>query len=219
MRILLVLIAAVCAPAVLAQEYSPSWTGSYIGLQVGNGLGIGELTSPNSGVYNDLKLRGSLGGAYAGFNYQFENGVVLGGELDVTAHSAFHRNDRQEHGTPLWVATGYDDSQSIKWSAAFRVRLGYTVNQWLPYVSIGREVAVVEQTNRNDYIVINRDTYTFSGWAIGVGVEYAVSEALTLRTDYRFSNYDSRTDLISKTIPIQSKLENHQLRFGIAYRF
>ncbi len=59
-----------------------TWTGGYIGGQVGYGWGDGHAED-SSGDYTDPDPDGFLGGVYIGYNQQLSNNVVIGGELDV----------------------------------------------------------------------------------------------------------------------------------------
>lgn len=62
--------------------------------------------------------------------------------------------------------------------------------------------------------------HTRIGWTIGAGAEYAVTDRVTLRGEYRFSDYGSERVLD----PVDwwtndTDLKVHDIRIGIAYRF
>src|SRR5687768_8058092 len=74
---------------VVVVDTAYNWSGVYVGGQVGYAFGSADYTyDPNDPDQNsdydyDHNPDGFIGGVYAGYNYQFTNGVVLGGEADI----------------------------------------------------------------------------------------------------------------------------------------
>ncbi len=110
------------APAPAAPMVVPvfSWTGAYIGANLGYGWA-------NAGAFDD---DGFVGGGQLGFNYQFSNNVVLGieGDMDATGMS-FGGND-------------------VDYTITGRGRLGYAFDRWMVYGTGG--VAYAKAGGFND---------------------------------------------------------------------
>ncbi|EJF83615.1 outer membrane protein [Bartonella rattimassiliensis] len=152
-----VIIPRETAPAVIAAVPSFSWTGFYIGGQVGNFSSKTKVTS--SGEDKELFKKdntptpsGFIGGIYAGSNVDLGNGIILGvetdavwagreetkkvGELTLTEDQATKFNTALEKAK---VELKDDQrfkaqdkltkthSYKEKWSGATRVRIGFAI--------------------------------------------------------------------------------------------
>lgn len=90
---------APAAAPILAPSFS--WSGAYIGGQVGYGFGKSKFkenpdpTDPDTLGSGSLKPNGFLGGVYAGYNFDIGNNVILGADGDFNygnlkkSHSEF----------------------------------------------------------------------------------------------------------------------------------
>ena len=59
-----------------------------------------------------------------------------------------------------------------------------------------------------------------SGWTLGAGVEYAFTNNLTTRIEYRYTSYDnSGTNLFDKSFDRGHDLDFHTVRVGVSYKF
>ena len=74
------------APVVYPREtYAPplfSWTGFYVGANLGGAWGNTTLTEDLTGASWDMGRSGVAGGLQAGYNYQFSN-IVVGAEWNI----------------------------------------------------------------------------------------------------------------------------------------
>lgn len=121
---------------VVVAESAYNWSGIYVGGQVGYALGNADyIYEPDDPIADSTydyahDPDGFIGGVYAGYNYQFANRVVLGGEADIAwgnvEDSAFAPGDDQ-----------YSATTEINWTGAARMRLGYAFDRFLPYVAGG----------------------------------------------------------------------------------
>src|SRR5581483_1378151 len=131
--------AAMYRKAPAAAVYS--WTGFYLGGNVGAGMAASAFTDPCFYCSNATPTRGFVtGGVQAGYNYQFGNGLV-GIEADVNGNSGFKKSvigggDQ----TAMTVGANADVSGTI------RVRGGLVVNNTLFYATGGAAWADVRQT-------------------------------------------------------------------------
>lgn len=196
---------------------SGRWTGLYVGGHFGHGFGsiTGETTLAD-GTANDIasteaadqSLAAMVGGGQVGYNYQFASGIVLGVEADIAwtgltdvsdagATEAQTLIDRQM----LQAQTEY----SLDWLATVRGKLGYSFDRLFIYGTGG--VAFLRETEeRSQYIATtggasvpfgHTTTLSFteaaaatrSGFAVGGGAEYALTDRWSLKLDYLFAGF------------------------------
>jgi len=145
---------------------SRDWTGFYVGVNAG----YSSSTAAHDGSDTDnSELSGWLGGVQAGYNAQFDS-IVLGVEADLSAAGIVEGSDNDH----------FDDNDGINGLATLRGRLGFAVGDLLLYGTAGLAVA-------------NLDTYdeaqTMTGWVAGVGAEYMVTDTVSLKAEYLYTNF------------------------------
>ena len=109
-----------------------NWTGAYIGAQAGYLWGEGDF-EVDDGSGAEIEPDGWLGGIYVGYNYQMANNVVIGADADFAWTGA---DDSATGFSAVGVPVGTLDSE-LDWEGAVRLRLGYAVDRFLPYVAGG----------------------------------------------------------------------------------
>ena len=167
----------IVAPAVF------NWTGGYVGGQVGYLWGDGNFTS-DAGIA-DVGPDGWLGGIYVGYNYQMANNVVLG----VDADFAWTGADDSSTAFVGLAPVGRLDTE-LQWEGAVRARLGYAIDRFLPYVAGGVAFGHMEGSAYDGSGVYQgSDSDTGVGWTIGAGVEYAFTDNVLFRTEYRYTDF------------------------------
>lgn len=174
-----------------------SWTGFYIGANVGGSWGdVPELFSVPAlplSVANTAHPDSIIGGGQIGYNYQIDR-VVLGVEADFDARSA--HNDFSCFvlaptgctGVPPSLLTLHDEQN---WLSTVRGRLGFAAfDRVLIYgtggVAFGnvKHSAIENQTTVAGAIVSASDDSTRTGWAAGAGVEWAVTDQWSVGVEY-----------------------------------
>lgn len=195
-------------PAPVAAIPAFSWTGGYVGGQIGYGWGKSRFDVLLNGY--ELKPRGFLGGVYAGYNFDLGNSVVLGVDADVTYNDVNKKID-----------TGLETLKTeLRWSGAVRARAGYAVDRFLPYIAGG--VAFGQVKNNYSVSALNRsfsDKNTLTGWTIGAGVDYAATDNLIVRLEYRYTDYGRKDFDFGGASSIRNKFKTNDVRLGIAYKF
>lgn len=212
---------ALAADAVVEEvvivDTAYNWSGAYVGAQAGYAWGDSYLDltewGPDSG--STLDPDGFFGGLYAGYNHQFSNNVVLGVDADFNLSSIDSSGSVYEEGSFLGDHRATAD---VKYSGAIRARLGYAVDRWLPYIAGGLSAAKYEfDLGEPGDHVDAEGSKTLTGWNLGAGVEFAATDNIIVRGEYRFSDfgdydfdseYDGSIDLAT-----------HDIRLGIAYKF
>ena len=202
---------------VVVVEPSYNWSGVYVGGQVGYVFdGSAEYEYPESDFYDyNNDLDGLIGGAYVGYNYQFSNNIVLGGEADIAW------GDLQ--GSELASDGNYTGETKLEWMGSLRARLGYAFDRLLPYVTGGVAFghAKFDETGIGGYD--GKADFDLRGWTLGAGAEYAVTDNWILRGEYRYTQFNEK-DFTSVTSAGDSAdysvdVHTNDFRIGAAYKF
>jgi outer membrane immunogenic protein len=133
-----------------------SWTGFYIGANVGGGWGhqnisyspndpasVGFINSGNAVLGDSFKSSGVVGGLQLGYNYQFNRSWLVGLETD------FDWTGMKGSGsTPYFSGLEISSAEErVKWFGTVRSRLGYLpTDNLLAYVTGGFAYGKVEQS-------------------------------------------------------------------------
>lgn len=200
---------AASVPAIAAF----TWTGGYVGAQTGYVWGDGSFEGIDD--YANPEPAGFMGGLYAGANYQFGNNVVVGVEADLAWSGADDSALVYDSAGIPWPAD-YPVVQEISRTGAVRARLGYAVDRWLPYVAGGVAFAAVDQR------LVGADgnfNTTYTGWTLGLGTEYAFSDNLIFRAEYRYADLGSETFDLQGLPPLEIGLKTSDVRIGVGYKF
>ena len=191
-----------------------NWTGGYIGGQVGYLWGDGDLDADDGSIAS-VEPDGWLGGLYVGYNYQFTNNVVLGIDADFAWTGA---DDDASAFDGCGTLIGSIQSE-LDWEGAVRGRLGYAVDRFLPYVAGGVAFGKMDAEIFNlAPASLGSDDDTAVGWTIGVGLDYAFTDNIIGRAEYRytdFGDFDFNIGDGSGSVD----LSTNDVRLGIAYKF
>jgi outer membrane immunogenic protein len=186
-----------------------NWTGFYVGLYGGGGWGSHDRSN-TAGFTNSYNSSGGLLGLTAGYNWQFNNPLVVGLEGDIAWSNV--RGDDGGIGGTL-------DSTDYRWIGSLRGRLGYAIDNWLLFGTGGWAFANVRHFNNGGA----GDSFdnTMSGWTLGGGVEYAFMPNWTARLDYRYFNFGSysRTAPTNGVVPYSVSNTLQTVTVGLSYKF
>lgn len=203
------------APVFVPPPPVMSWTGFYIG--VNGGYAGDQFKYPFSGFLEEdgdtvingagnanLTSSGFLGGAQAGYNYQFATSWVGGVEADIDATSITGKVSVGASGVYdvdlPWSASASAKSEQSYLGTA-RLRLGYLITpQFLVFGTGGLAYGQVK-TSANVGYNIDGDSGAFSwskstthvGWTAGAGVEYKLTNNWSFKTEYLYVDLGSRT--------------------------
>lgn len=204
------------APVIAASAFS--WTGGYVGGQIGYGWGKSRFN--NSDFAGNLKPDGFLGGVYAGYNFDLGNNVVLGVDGDVTYNNL--KDSESEDFGGLIVGA----QSKLRWSGAVRARAGYAVDRFLPFVTGGVAFGSVKNSAYLDVVGVESfsasQTKTLTGWTAGAGVDYAATDNLIVRLEYRYTDYGRKDFSASNEVfsfNTGNKFKTSDVRLGVAYKF
>ncbi|MGI2031257.1 outer membrane protein [Rhizobium panacihumi] len=182
------------APAAI-ETPAFTWTGAYVGLQGGAGWMDGSANI--LGIIDASQdFDGGVIGGFAGYNWQFGNGFVVGLEGDVD----YNFNEERLFGLEM----GTD------WSATARGRVGYAVDRFMVYGAAG-------WTMTKGYVKVlgREESETFSGWTAAAGVDYAVTDKIFVRGEFRHNDFGDKNVLPGLNVD----LDQNVVKVGLGFKF
>ena len=205
------------APAYVAPVPVFTWTGFYVGANVGwagsrfnndyytPGSPVapfwlpGDAVAISAGGYNAFRKDGVTFGAQVGYNYQMGM-FVAGLEADFN-WLGLKRSSAALVPTPFAGVALVGSSAAVDWMLTLRPRLGLALGQFLPYVTGG--LALVQNSfSQGVYFdpvpsaatpdIVSRSS-TDLGWTVGGGLEYAFSPNWSAKVEYLHVFLPNRT--------------------------
>ena len=207
-----------------------TWTGIYVGGQIGYAWGAGNfnetVVDPVTGTLINTSVggrpNGVIGGAHVGFNYQNNQwvigleGSVDGTSLTNTAVVAF------PDGSTLAAHSNADIQGSI------RGRLGITWDRVLIFatggVAFGGFNTEVSFSDPPFFASASRSN-TRVGWTVGGGIEYAITNNWSIQAEYRFTDFGTIRNGALAGLPADEffnghrRLQQNQVQAGFSYKF
>lgn len=173
-------------------QKTSNWTGVYGGLNAG--LGFGSFTNEGRDVYGNPN--GGTLGITGGYNYQMPSNWVVGLEADLSLSNIKGSN------------TGSSEARYLN---TIRGRLGYAMNETMPYLTGGYAGA----TTHDSFGGSDVDNY-HNGYTLGGGIETVVTGPWTAKVEALYVHLDA------KDIPAGGGTSGSDLgliRVGLNYRF
>ncbi|MEJ8572195.1 outer membrane protein [Microbaculum marinum] len=207
-------ISAAPPPAAPAPEVAISpdifdWSGLYVGAHAGylfgnSDVGFGPLGGLSTmGVETD----GFAGGGQVGFNWQMDR-LVLGGEADLS-----WANLEGSHTSSGGVVQTRAD-----WLSTVRGRAGVAFDRVLVYGTGGVAFTSME-TSFAGPPGYNSDKQGLTGWTAGAGVEWAMTDNLSLKGEYLYVDFSDEPYLLGAPTPTPVDLDGSYVRVGVNYKF
>jgi outer membrane immunogenic protein len=192
----------------------------------------GSLGNRNTGTF--------VGGAQVGYNWQF-NKVVAGLEADIDWLGAGVRTTNFSSGVTIpppvggFLTNTASSSAGLRWLGTVRGRLGWTFDRALVYATGGLAYGdAVASSNAAINDGSNIDLYgggasgIRTGYAIGGGLDYAVTNNVSLRGEYLYYNLGTATYAVAPlntvamgegiTTTASQKFDGSIARFGVNYK-
>lgn len=213
----------------LADDLPPSteaaydWSGVYVGGLVGFNWGKDRTAESGTwlgfpvGAVFGYDVDGASGGVKAGVNFQ-SGAFVYGAEADIEAAN---------------ISGGFVDnvqhagigSDRYDWLASIRARMGYAMDRTMVYGTGGVSFAHIENTYSQVLLPPNTSE-SFdklrTGWTVGAGVDYALTDKVILGAEYRFTNFNAFSNVSKTAFPGVTGEQNpmsHALRLTLSYKF
>lgn len=173
------------------------------------------------------------GSVVAGFNYQ-AGGFVFGIEGDYSAGS-IEATSVQTFTLPQTVLTAASDVVLTRrfrsdWSASLRLRAGYAFGDALIYATGGVAFSDGDVSATDSYAITPgpgaftdigpvygypsttatvTQSKSLTGWSLGAGIDYALSDTMVLGLSYRHTEFDESFDT-AMTTPMPAMANNAQ---------
>lgn len=192
---------AMTPPAAAPQTYD--WTGFYVGIFGGAATGdfkypVSYSNPPDSGD-GSLKFTGGgmFGGAQVGADIMLQDQFVLGAYADIAATDI-----KAKVSGNIDVSGGPSGSASISseltWLGTIQGRAGYAMDRALFYAHGGAAFGHTEQKIKYNIggggDTIDLASSDKTGYVIGAGIEYALTDTVSLKTEYSY--YDLGKDTL-----------------------
>ena len=189
-------------------RYSPpppapvsSWTGFYIGLNGGFGgdefkypftvgavpaLGLGATTGTST-----LHSSGFFGGGQVGYNWQLSPAWVIGAEADFDGANI--------DGSATTSANTFSGNigSKVDWFGTVRGRVGFLVTPSALLYGTGGWAYGRTTASANaaafGLAALASTSHEHNGWTAGAGLEYAITQSVSFKTEYLFLNLGSDT--------------------------
>jgi outer membrane immunogenic protein len=210
------------APIVPAQ----SWTGFYIGANVGGGW---RQLDSSLNLFDVININhtnadaGIAGGGQLGYNYQ-TGALLLGIEADVGVLGFSQTRDLISlslGGASAGVGTKTESGLL----ADVTGRIGYAAGPALFYAKGGwayldASAGIHAAVTGIDLSAYNVSKSSFDGWTIGGGIEYALSPSWSLKGEYQyfdFGSFDLRPIAQAPEFSIHNDLVVNIVKVGLNY--
>lgn len=235
--------AADFAPIVDTIDYAPivyDWSGFYIGVNAGYGGGTFEhpfeITDGVDTIDGsiDVTAGGFLGGVQAGFNYQLDSNFLIGIEADIQGSTIDGRVSLEvTDGTGVILNPGEtfeaDAGTRLDWFGTLRGRVGFVQDQFVLYatggLAYGSATSSIFAGVSGGPTLIDESETTDGriGWTVGAGLEYALMENITFKTEYLYTDLGTENlisaDLGQATATLDSTVAFHAVRAGLNFQF
>jgi outer membrane immunogenic protein len=190
------------APRVSAPANLYDWSGFYAGFNVGYAFGDGRLSEGGVSITDDYD--GWLGGLQVGSNWQYGS-MVFGVEGDFQFTGIDHNAN---------LGGGLTASSDLDFLATARGRIGAASDAFMPYVTAGAAFGRNEITVTDGVTSASDDNWHL-GYAVGAGLEVAMSSNLTVRGEYLYVDLGKERyfDLFNADATF------HIARVGMNYKF
>lgn len=179
------------------------WSGAYFGIK-GGGAIDGTANQANAFVAGgDYDVDGFLVGIMSGYNLQRGN-IVFG----IDSDSSFADID----GSNTSAACGGTCTSEIDYLGTTRLRAGYAMDRFLPYITGGVASALVDGT----YGGASMSSEFHFGFAAGGGLEWAIMDGWSARAEYLYIDLQDKGHSFGPTRMGVDIDDMHVIRAGVS---
>jgi outer membrane immunogenic protein len=218
----------VAPPPVIVQPAAFSWRGCYVGVIGGYGWGNSHWIDPVIGEFSHDQPAGWLAGGEVGCNLT-AGALVLGVEGDL-AWANFTDSRHHVTGDP----DDWTDTTKYHGIGSIAGRIGFARDRTLFYAKAGWAMARVtlDDTGFNPTNPLPAGyhyaaTENRSGYLLGLGVERALPGNWTIKVEYNYMNFGTKTVTLNGIVPkpgqptetVISRLDQSVVKVGLNFRF
>ena len=241
MRLKIIAAALLTSTSAVAADLSPqvaepvapvvayNWTGFYAGLSAGYVHSHAKVTDVSRGVAPgpfSYSSDGGIGNGQLGYNYQI-NSVVLGVEVDI----GYLGSDGKGRINSASATSHQDLTLDGGLYGDATVRLGYAFGPALLYAKGGFAFfngEAKQTTTSPGYATTGTDTFT--GWTLGAGVEYMLTQNLSVKLEYQHLGFGTQSGFQTALVADpptpagfifrnETDLHADTVKIGMNYRF
>lgn len=203
-------------PAIADGPPAPKWSGVYVGLGIGAGAAVSELSLDVLGVnvfsFDGFGSAGTFGTVSAGYDHQF--GKVVAGvfvDYDFGSSISSDLSILAGLGGPTIPLIDFNNSWSIG------ARLGFLASSsTLVYGTVGYTQTDVEILGG----LVAGLPNSLEGYFLGAGMETFLARNWTFKLEYRYTDYDTASLFsIPGLVDLNLDSEVHSARAVLSYRF
>jgi outer membrane immunogenic protein len=181
--------------------YGYDWTGFHAGVIAGYGFGDADS------VFGQIDPKGPIAGAEVGYDQDFGK-FVLGGEADL-----------QWTGMHGVITPGGDTiTGNVDYYATLRGRVGLPFDKFMPYLTAGTAFAHFTETTTS-LGGVTTSQQSVLGWTAGAGVAYAVTDAISLKAEYAYSDYGNVTYFAGTPVAETIHSSMSAIKVGVDFKF
>jgi outer membrane immunogenic protein len=195
---------------------APTWTGCYVGGNLGAGWGRGQITDDSTGAGVSATNSGFVGGVQIGCDYQLAGGFVIG------VRDMFDGASLKGTGTfgsgPLVNDTLDSKTQ---WINTLTARIGYAVtpNALIYFQGGGAWTRTNQNLNNPAGVQIGQFGSNKGGYIVGGGAEYLFAPNWSAFLEYNYMNFGSNSGVTTTGVPVSLKRDAQAVLLGVNYRF
>lgn len=184
-----------------------NWTGFYAGINAGYAWGTSNWDSPGLSI----APKGWAAGLTVGYNHQIGS-VVLGVEGDI---------DWSNVKGSTTCYTTFSCETASRWMTTARLRGGYAIDRFLPYITGGIAYGDIKASTTNP--AFPGASKSKLGWTAGAGLEYAFLGNWTAKVEYLYIDL-GKFDCSTMCGPLINGANNvsfkeNIVRVGLNYKF
>ena len=192
-----------------------NWAGFYAGA-VG-GFGAGHGITDTTGISTTVPLNGGIAGVTGGFNKQYDK-LVLGIEGDIAWSG-------QSGSATCVLDPSYTCHANLDWIGSLRGRLGYATGRMLIFATGGAAFlhgkSYITKPGGIGPFLTGSYSDSYLGWTAGIGIEYALTERLSVKAEYAYADYGRRTAPAGTVAGPKTDIDitSHYGKFGLNLHF
>ncbi len=210
-----------------------TWTGFYVGLQAGYEFGRSTAfaTSNLNGaglVANSASPDGVIGGGHVGYLYSTQSlpflGQAFGNVLGAGGVIGIEGDVNGANYRRTYALGGFTDGTRENIEGSVRGRLGIAVDRALFYATGGVAFGGLQNVYTNTVTGgLDSISRTRVGYTVGGGVEYAITNNVSLRAEYRFTDFGSFNNTLAAAsaggVNVRQRETDNRVQGGISYKF
>ena len=206
------------APVMVAAPVA-TWTGCYIGGNIGGAFGDASVSGPGGTVSTNGS--GFAGGGQVGCDYQFSGGWVIG------FRDMFDGTSNKKSGTfGSGLLAGDVANFNNQWFDTLTGRIGYAVQPgWLLYFQGGAAWGHTSTNVTFNGLQIGQTSNTKTGWTIGGGAEWMFAPHWSAFLEGNYMDFGSNSGTVVTPVlcpagcSISGKATEATVLVGVNYRF